>query len=711
MAFEYTENEDGTLDVYTEQGDLYMEGMPADQIGAFETYESKGGSPLSETGLKRGVQERNAANLKKIRHDMELSEKMENPKYAKQYEEYKTGVSSDPDDPNPLGPIPSWTKTGLHMMDEFSDLGDGIEDAIGTMEHVFASPERKETLGYEKLYRDREREAHKAGVEYDVLQETTGGLSKLIGGGLPYLLAAQAEVPLGAAIGAAARGTATQGAKQLSKLEGPPGSAFNSLSDIAEGRMNRYVPDKPYNVNRGEQVLGTGVLGVTEGAVNPESTAIAGLTQNLGGTLAGRALSGPLRRTENLRSPEETVIMNDAKTLGKVYMPGVKYGDIEKQITESTMRGNPKMVNSIKAFDDANAKVDNRVVAEMLGMHNPDGKSLLSNIEGRRTTIKQSFDALSKQTKGKFSKTGLKRLQARKAEFLQNPSVHGDEALRYLEPYLETFNRWTKKVNPRSKRNVDFDGTTYQRERAKLDQAIKSKAAIDNPAVGDTLRLVRDELDAAVRNGTESSRIGKGGIVDRSRSESLLSRWEKAREDYALVDMVYDKGLKADGSLDMQEFHTHFMGSDKKRYLGGDKQNRMHDVYTLSKSEHMKREMKGAGLGGKSIEGFEGGRSVNLGERAKSRQPTFIQEMILDSYRAGASDIGFGPEFSGIMGRQGSAGAQSLGIHDSVYDTVVPPVREGITKLSKMSATLWEDIFNMGKEEEDTTQAPNGAMQ
>lgn len=631
-------------------------------------------TPIAEAGKKTRAEQKYQANIQKVSDQLFLEgEAGNNPALGdpmKRYEEAKTGSF--------IGNLHG------HAKAESTDMALGITDMINGLRWSFSDdPEEKARLieDHHELQqiRDNMNEFYKP-------QDLATFGSKL-GKMFPYLVTGSIEGMLGRSILAPLR-TIESAVNKISphlikgvgKIENEllksdletvgkmASTGYEKLNDmpiVKSMRQEGNWTHDPFYKDYKPTLVGTGVTGAIEGAIQEDSSGLEGSITNVMANMLGKKLFSGIRATPNENTELVNNLVNEAVGKGYELTPGIKLGNRTLQQDESKKAGAGPQAQVMYRHKLNNLEITNETVWDWLGLPKQERgthRFTPEVLQEHGSFLGSQYDEITKASTGRFPPEAAQQWRGLLEYHLKSPSIHSQEIYASIKPYIDQFDKTrTPTKGPDGKfQKGNFEGWRFQEWNEQLKSDIGAAYAGGKPQVAKALEDIQHLLKESLQDG-----------IEEYGSKADAADWADLDRQYFMFNTLQEEGLDELGNVNLDKLSGFFNSPGQiKDYLKS-KSIAFNPLHGLTKIREIQKVSENAGLGGTATEGNPVRDEIPQMSRANDTVMPIIP-LLKHQASMGKYGPGFGTSGSGLgdPGVTMMAFDQAVNLHEGGMDVI-----------------------------------------
>lgn len=450
--------------------------------------------------------------------------------------------------------------------------------------------------------------------------------------------AAQGANRAASAAGTTSRSVARRGSDTLAAQPGLPGvvgqrinqEIMDPLARWSVARSGRLPQYSPYRHGAMADVLGGAGLGVVEGAVHYDNSAIDGGIAGLMGGITGQALRPLLTKAPNYNTANQQEVIDWAESKGMQFLPGLRRGSIRDQKFEQGLRNDGDWADVVGRYDRNNQAIMNKVALEAAGFNGDIANDVTASaMRQHLDTLKDQYQSIESKSVGRFDRSEIMDLNQHAQKFKNLKSKEGQEAFNTAQDLNKKFRDMYSVVRDKNGRfqQATFDGSQYQGLRRELKQKIEAAHNNNKPELVQALQPYIKALDSAMDRGVKTH----GG-------EATAAQWRDINERYAMTQLLMENGMNTLGRFDGEKMRSFFQSNDMQRILLGEG-GRVKELHKLAQLNQMMKDAQRSDILGTNLNPLRNTgkqsyiqRLLNMGP---SKMMPILPETMLKLYEKG----------------------------------------------------------------------------
>lgn len=489
------------------------------------------------------------------------------------------------------------------------DIKDFLVDVTGNIPNkLFGFPEAMENT--------ISRGKHQASQDEVYQQmEDNNGAAGAIGSMLPYLVSGTFGGPAAAnlatkagtninkatvATGRAARGATRKGVERVAEMPGIAGKIGQKAIDEIMDPLARHAMRKgnqlkelsPYRTGALPDIVGSGGLGMAEGALHYDNNIAEGGLAGLAGGVTGQLLRPLLTKAPNFRTTNEKEVIGWGQDQGMQFLPGLKTGSKKNQMFEHGLRSDKQWTDMVNQMDMNNQAIANKVALKAAGFSNEVVDDVTPQImRGHLDDLSAQYKNLENSSVGRFEPDDFTNLHAGAAKLRGLKSTEGRQAAIAAEEILERLKSMSKVSRGSDGKFIKatFDGANYQGVRRELKSKIDAAYKRNEPAMVNALEPMLKSIDNAMDRGLKDF----GG-------DAASFQWKDLNEQFAMTHLMMEEGMTLNGKFDAGKMANYFRSNDMSRVLTGEG-GRVKTLHKLAQLDELSRGQQGSDMTGTGI--------------------------------------------------------------------------------------------------------------
>lgn len=440
------------------------------------------------------------------------------------------------------------------------------------------------------------------------------------------------------AAGTTSRSLARKATDTLAARPGAPGvvgqrlnqEIMDPLAKWSVARSNRLPQYSPYRQGAMADVFGGAGLGVVEGAVHYDNSAVDGGIAGLMGGITGQALRPILTKAPNYNTTNQQEVIDWAESKGMQFLPGLRKGAIRDQKFEQGLRNDGDWADLVGRYDRNNQSIMNKVALEAAGFNGEIANDITAPaMRQHLDSLKEQYQSIESRSVGRFDRSEITALNEHAQKFKYLKSKEGQEAFGVAQDLNKKFRDMYSVVRDEKGRfqQATFDGSQYQGLRRELKQKIEAAHNNNKPEIVQALQPYMTALDSAMDRGVRTN----GG-------DATASQWRDLNERYAMTHLLMDNGLNTLGRFDGDKMRSFFQSNDMQRILLGEG-GRVKELHKLAQLNQMMKDSQKSDILGTNLNPLRNSGKQSYVQRLLNFGPTkmmpILPETMLKLYEKG----------------------------------------------------------------------------